>query len=188
MYELSGLNSIIHPFRANFLNDWCFITSKKFGRMTTKVVFFLLFFTFLALLPTFSLPRFVLAWIWWFEYPWSRRETTEEWQAVKMAFMTMVRGKIWWKPSLRYQINTNKVTPPYTYFLHNVWVMFQTQKLRKHAWKCKVKKLPQWVNILFILLIHQFWLKSNDLKFILKILCHILMCDLIIFFQYVSIE
>ena len=32
IYELSGLNGIIHPSRVNFLNDCCFITSRE----TTK--------------------------------------------------------------------------------------------------------------------------------------------------------
>ena len=51
-----------------------------------------------------------------------------------------------------------------------------------------LKKLPQQVAILFILLIHQFLSKSHDLKCISKILCHIFLSDLIKFFNYVNIE
>src|SRR6267154_4304168 len=76
------------------MNNGCFVTSRKFGRTSTRVVFFVCIHMLLdsthSRLPQTS-PSLNISLR---EYPCSSKEMTEAQLAVEVAFMVVVRGQV----------------------------------------------------------------------------------------------
>jgi len=70
------------------------------------------------------------------------------------------------------QIDTNKVTWHCLSFPWSLPISHWIIKARIIENEKRVKKLPQWVTILFGLLLNGFWSKSHDPGFVLKPRCH----------------
>jgi hypothetical protein len=70
------------------------------------------------------------------------------------------------------QIDTNKVIWHCLFFPWSLLISHWIIKAKIIANEERVKKLPQWVTILFGLLLNGFWSKSHDPRFILKPRCH----------------
>ena len=92
IYELGDLDSIVKLPRADLTDNWLFIMRGKLGRTVTRMIF-LIPSTSLLILPIVPFPRPILAWIWQWEYPSLRRETTEEHFSAEMDFMVVVRSQ-----------------------------------------------------------------------------------------------
>ena len=130
--------------------------------------------TSLLILPTVDFPRPVLSWIWQREYPSLRREMTEECCAAEMAFMMVVRWKDAELASSTCQIDANNITWPCLLFTQTIWMMLHITKVNNQSKLCMLKKMSQWVTILFGLLLHQFLSESCDLWSVKKPRCYIL--------------
>ena len=90
--KIGGLYSIVKLSRGELAKNRLLITSRKLSRTTIRVVL-LVGIDSLPILLIVPMPTPVLLCIWWWEYPFSRRERTEECLAADMGLMVVVKDQ-----------------------------------------------------------------------------------------------